>query len=287
VSHPARPLSGVCVSDRFHLQGKNMPLDGATYPPALDSLLAPQIVRGDDVPVDRVLQFVDTTGLDADGAAAWAKKHPRFVTEMQLNLARDLTTRNVAVELLHRDADWKLFGVYFRAVDLSHHLTWRLRRETGDISRDPDLRMKTVIPRYYAMMDSIVGEVIAAVPLDAVILVMSDHGFEDKYAHSRAPDGFAILAGGATVPSPGRGRLSIYDVAPTVAALLGLPVAQDLDGHVRTDLVTPALLASFPPRAISTWEREDRPQATAKGSDEPDGAVDSEVERLRALGYIR
>ncbi|MFN8178747.1 MAG: alkaline phosphatase family protein [bacterium] len=286
VSHPARPLSGVCVSDRFHLQARDRRLEGATYPAALDSLLAGEIVRADDVPVERVLSFIDASGLDADGAAAWAKKHAKFVTEMQLNLARDLTTRNVSVDLLSRDADWRLFATYFRAVDLSHHLTWRLRKEPGDVAQDPDLRLRPVIERYYELMDSIVGEVLAAAPPQATLLVLSDHGFEDRYAHSRAPDGFAILAGGATVPSPSRGRLSIYDVAPTIAALLGLPVAQDLDGRVRADLLDPALLASFPVKEVSTWEREGRPQAGTTSSAEPEGAVDSEVERLRALGYI-
>jgi predicted AlkP superfamily phosphohydrolase/phosphomutase len=203
---------------------------------------------------------------------------------MQLNLARDLSTRNVAVELLSRDADWRLFGVYFRAVDLTHHLTWRLRDRAGDPATDPEARFAPVIRRYHEFMDGIVGDVLAQVPEDAVVLMVSDHGFEDRYAHSQAPDGFAILAGGATRPSAERGRLGIYDVAPTVAALLGLPVAQDLDGAPRTDLLAPAFLAAHPLRAVSTWEREGREQAEAGG----DAAVDqAEIERLRALGYLQ
>ena len=114
--------------------------------------------------------------------------------------------------------------------------------------------------------------------------MLSDHGFEDRFAHSQAPDGFAVLAGGSIVPSRDRGRMGIYDVAPTVAALLGLPVAQDLDGVPRTDLLDPGFLAAHPVRAVSTWEREGREQAEA-GSD---AVVDqAEIERLRALGYIQ
>ena len=180
--------------------------------------------------------------------------------------------------------DWDLFGVYFRAVDLSHHLTWRLRDGAGDPASDPEVRFAPVIRRYHEFMDEIVGDVLARVPDDAVVIMLSDHGFEDRYAHSQAPDGFAILAGGPTVATRQRGRLGIYDVAPTVAALLGLPVAEDLDGAPRADLLEPAFLEAHPVRAISTWEREGREQAEA-GSD---AAVDqAEIERLRALGYIQ
>lgn len=286
VSHPAVPLSGVDVSDRFHLQTRDAPREGATYPAALNEALLPRLVEESEVTVERVLEFVDTSGLDAAGAAAWAAAHPAFVEEMRLNLARDLTTRNVAVDLLRRDRDWRLFGVYFRAVDLTHHLTWRLRGETGDAAADPELRMKPVIERYHEAMDGIVGDVLAEVPADAVVILLSDHGFEDRWAHSRAPDGFAILAGGPVAPSAERGRLSIYDVAPTAAVLLGLPVAQDLDGRARSDLLDPAFTAAFPPRAVSTWEREGRVVASPVGSDAPE-AIDAEVERLRALGYIK
>jgi arylsulfatase A-like enzyme len=142
-----------------------------------------------------------------------------------------------------------------------------------------------VIERYYEMMDGIVGEVLALVPPDAVVLVLSDHGFEDRFGHSRAPDGFAMMAGGATAPAAARGRISIYDVAPTVAALLGLPVAQDLAARPRVDLLDPEVVAAWPARDISTWDREGR--ALPAGEDDETGQLDSEIERLRALGYIR
>ncbi len=48
-----------------------------------------------------------------------------------------------------------------------------------------------MIRRYHEFMDGIVGDILAGVPEDAVILMLSDHGFEDRFAHSQAPDGFA------------------------------------------------------------------------------------------------
>jgi Type I phosphodiesterase / nucleotide pyrophosphatase len=286
VSWPAKPLNGVNVSDRFHLQRPGVPRpEGLVFPDSLTGSLSPDVVTEDDVPLSTVFRFVDTTGLDDAARASWAEGHPRFVREMKLNVARDLTTRNVAVDLLQRDDAWDLFGVYFRAVDLSHHLTWRLRHETGDVSRDAELRMRAAIPMYHEFMDEVVGDVLRRVPDDAVVLLLSDHGFEDRFAHSRAPNGIAIAAGGPVVPAAERGSIGIYEVAPTIAALLGLPVAADLEGRPRMDLVEPAFRDSHPPLPISTWESADRGQGSE--GDRAGEIDEGEVERLRALGYLR
>jgi hypothetical protein len=289
VSWPARPLSGVNVSDRFHLQEPGMePLPGAVSPDSLNAGLRALVVAPSAVPVEDVLAFADTDGLSAQERSAWAKDHASIVEELRINLARDLTTRNVAASLLDADHDWRLFGVYFRAVDVSHHLTWKYRGATGDAEKlraEPDLRLRTVVDRYHEIMDRIVGEILARTPADAAVLVLSDHGFEDRYGHSRAPQGFAIAAGGPFLPGAERGRLHVDEVAATVAAILGVPVAQDLAAPARTDLLDPGFLAAHPLRTVPTWEREGR-GAGAEG--EVAGAMDDdEIERLRAIGYIK
>ncbi len=198
VSWPARPLSGVTISDRFHLQvHEREGIAGVVSPQALASPLRGHVVTKEDVTLDRVREFVDAEDLSPEAWERWADRHEGFVEEMRFNLARDLSTRNVAVDLLARDSDWRLFGVYFRAVDLTHHLTWPLRDATGDPAQNEDLRLRPVIGRYHEFMDHVVGDVLANVSEDAVVVMLSDHGFEDRFAHARAPDGFAILAGGA------------------------------------------------------------------------------------------
>lgn len=291
VSWPAVPLSGVDVSDRFHLQstGKEL-LPGAVAPDSMNAALLPFVTTPENVPLVDVLGLVDAAGLNAEELRAWAQARPSFIEEMRINLARDRTTRNVAVELLRRDPDWRLFGVYFRAVDVSHHLTWKYRRAEGDASAlagSPELRLRTVVDRYHEVMDVIVGEVLAAAPPDAAVLVLSDHGFEDRYAHSRAPRGFAIAAGAPFTPSAERGVLGVYDVAPTLATILGLPVAEDFAAAPRTDLLDSAFVASHPLRRISTWEREGREAGSSALGGVLDGMDEAEVERLRAIGYIQ
>jgi len=289
VSWPAGPLAGVNVSDRFHLQDPlGEPMPGAVWPDALGPSLLPHVVTRDEVAVERILELVDSEGLTAAEALEWVRGHPRFVSEMRYNLARDLSTRNVAVDLLSRDDSWRLFGVYFRAVDLSHHLTWSLRNAPGDPHEDPELRLRTVVDRYHELIDGILGEVLEHVGDDVTIVMLSDHGFEDRYQHARAPDGFAILAGPAIVARPraeAKVAISVYEIAPTVAALLGLPVAEDLVGRARTDLLEPEFVAAHPVSRVRTWERAGREAGTAAAEDR--AVEEAELERLRALGYIR
>lgn len=292
VSWPARQLSGVNVSDRFHLQGPNMePLPGAVWPDSANAGLRRWVVTPEQVPVQDILALTDMEGVPEERQLRWADSRHAFVEEMRINLARDLTTRNVAVDLLQRQPDWRLFGVYFRAVDVSHHLTWKFRNadaQPGEMDANPDLRLRTVVDRYHEFMDRIVGDVLANVPADAVILMLSDHGFEDRYGHSRGPAGFAIAAGDPIMPSSGRGKIAVYEIAPTIAFLLGLPPADDLEAAPRTDVFDPLFVAAHSIPSIPTWEREGRWAGEEAFASEVGAGMDQEeIDRLRAIGYIR
>jgi hypothetical protein len=281
VTWPAVPLSGVTVSDRFHLRDAHGTLPGLVHPAALESALTAHVVDAERIPLGDVLDLVDLSGLDEPSRAKWASEHERFVREMRLNLARDRTTRNIAVDLLTRDSGWRLFAVYFRAVDLSHHLTWRYHRGEGG-EGEP---MRRTVRAYHRLMDDIAGEILAKVPEGATVLLLSDHGFEDGYGHRRGPEGVAILAGGAAAPSTERGRMSVYDVAPTLGAVLGLPRSRDQQGVVRGDWLAPGFLEAHPTPPVATWLREDR---AVPSTGAYVGVVEAEeLERLRALGYIQ
>jgi arylsulfatase A-like enzyme len=292
VSWPARQLSGINVSDRFHLQAPDMEqLPGAVSPDSANAELRRWVVTPEQVPVQDILALADMEALPEDQQLRWADSRRAFVEEMRINLARDLTTRNVAVDLLRRMPDWRLFGVYFRAVDVSHHLTWKYRNAEGgpgELAANPDLRLRTVVDRYHEFMDRVVGDLLAAVPADAVILILSDHGFEDRYGHSRGPTGFAIAAGDPIIPSSGRGKIGVYEIAPTIAFLLGLPPADDLEAAPRTDVFDPLFVAAHSTPSIPTWEREGRWAGEEDFAGAGQGILDQEeIERLRAIGYIR
>ncbi|MCK4915439.1 MAG: hypothetical protein KAS89_04670, partial [Candidatus Eisenbacteria sp.] len=79
---------------------------------------------------------------------------------------------------------------------------------------------------------------------------------------------------------------SVLDITPTILALCGLPVAEDMDGSVLTEAIDRDFLRAHPVRTIETYELELEP--TDAADREPiESPIDDEVrERLRALGYI-
>lgn len=84
-------------------------------------------------------------------------------------------------------------------------------------------------------------------------------------------------------PLPG---LAIEDIAPTVLALMGLPVPREMDGRALTEIMTPEFLSVYPPKSAQSpgfWRGKDD-AAPAPIMSEAD---EEEIrERLAALGYL-
>ncbi len=96
------------------------------------------------------------------------------------------------------------------------------------------------------------------------------------------PEGVIILKGPG-VRQGERIRASVMDAAPTLLALLGLPIGQDMDGRVITEAIRPEYLAVHPVSTVETYSDE----ATAQRIGRATGEREDEVrDRLRGLGYL-
>ena len=144
-------------------------------------------------------------------------------------------------------------------------------RDFGDVSEEERRRFGTVLDQHYAFLDAEIGEMLATLGPEDVLMVVSAFGMEPvsfgqrslarlmgqpavSGTHEGAPDGF-LLAYGAAVRA-GRARLgTLVDITPTILYFLGLPVAREMDGDARTDIFTPAFTSSRPITFIPTYER--------------------------------
>jgi predicted AlkP superfamily phosphohydrolase/phosphomutase len=145
------------------------------------------------------------------------------------------------------------------------------------------------VEAFYRYADEWLGRLNALRDGDTGILLLSDHGFEPEQDaartgnHASAPPGIFVVAGPG-VKAGKRDRASLYDVMPTLAAVLRLPVADDLKGHPRRDWFDPVGWSKLSVRNVATYETGGRyvPDIPA-----PDATQRELMEQLRAIGYIR
>jgi hypothetical protein len=263
LTHPAAPVQGYLVSDRFHrMGGAEIDIDGtsAIWPPsALEAAKASLKVPPDPDPVS-VLSVAGQPPLgDYDLASDPEPVSADRVHATLLDAFAALEPRFVAVRFPGIDA----VGHYF--------LRYANPSPFGDVSDDERRRYGRVLEQYYGFLDTHVGRLINGLGPEDVFLVVSGFGMEPMSpskrvlerlvgnaaisgSHERAPDGF-LLAYGSPV-QPGRlARASILDVTPTILYFFGLPAGRDMDGFTRTELFRSSFTEERPVSYIPSYGR--------------------------------
>jgi hypothetical protein len=141
---------------------------------------------------------------------------------------------------------------------------------------------RKIIEDYYRYLDAALGRIMAKIdPAKSTLVVVSDHGFKTATAPVElypAHSGHGVFMGWGQrvrVRASTEARMEDVDVAPTVYALAGLPVARDLPGRVLTDHFEVSNVTTvLSHKGGSTLLATDRPQNFQR------------FPELRALGYI-
>jgi predicted AlkP superfamily phosphohydrolase/phosphomutase/Tfp pilus assembly protein PilF len=300
-SHPAEPIRGVMVSDRFHRANapieQGWPLaEGAVYPPDLAPRLADRRVHPDHLPPELIERFIPRAReIDQD--------QDKRLAGLLRTLAECLTIQSAASWLIEHEA-WDFFAVYFEALDHFCHAFMRYYppRQPWVGERDFEI-YQNVVAASYQMLDEMLGALLEKAG-EVTVLVISDHGFHPDHLRPMSipdiPAGpsvehrdfgiFAIRGRGVRKNAQLTGA-SILDVTPTVLALFGLPAGEDMDGKVLTQafLETPRI-ASVP-----SWEEipgadgRHPPEACVEaiGTGEIADEIGHEMmDQMVALGYI-
>lgn len=115
----------------------------------------------------------------------------------------------------------------------------------------------------YQEADAWLGRLLRRVHYDYVMLV-SDHGMgrnpspgglhgHHSLANPEAHIGIFAMAGPG-IRRTDLGVVSVHDVAPTVAYLMGLPVGDDLAGRLLEEAFRPGWLERHPARHVASWQ---------------------------------
>jgi Flp pilus assembly protein TadD len=308
-SWPAEPVSGVLISDRlFALLPEavaDAPAGTVVFPPAREREFQDLVKRAEletDEKVVRALLPVSSEAFRAARAAHRGMADP--IDGFRRILVGTRTYFGAALLAAANRPDLEM--VYCIGTDelghlLAPHLPPPLPGADADFSEAAHLATE----RYFSIVDRWLGRLLETCPLsECAVLVVSDHGFKGGWrepggvatrrddrprefsgvaaataAMWHRPLGVFVLAGHGVT---GRGRVadppSVYDVAPTVAALLGLPAGtgwrgKPLPGSPATTQAPVDWVALVPPESY-------RPAgATARPSEEY-------IAQLKALGYL-
>jgi len=324
-SWPAEPVNGFMVSDRMTRArwlewhgGERR--SWRTFPPELAEELEPLVFDPLDPPMEEIEGMADFT--PEETAELLAARKPVMAhgpSVFKFAYCSQRSYEEMALHLLDRRGQPDLTGVFLIANDAVSHTFWHYYRpRTFDgVDREKAVRLRRLIPAMYRHNDRYLARLLAEVDPETVVMIVSDHGFQpsgrlpEPAAGAEVAASFdesfgARLAGGAvTVGQSGvhhpqgifiaRGGpvrrsyelegASILDVTPTVLALLGLPVAEDMPGRVLTEMLDPAFLHRFPVRTIPSYDYLER---TPIDTESTPGTGDEEaMEMLRALGYIQ
>ncbi len=305
VTYPPDAIDGVMVSNRFRKallisDDRRARMADAVHPPEMLDVLLPfvsldyQDVRNQRELPDLV-ELHDGLAPDNDGSQIPVLKD-YWIYVLQEAMIDDVSRH------LFETEDFDFFATYFRLPDIVQHAALSLvdpelvERTLGAL-RSGEMRLEDatelrqavaeLLHPFYRHMAVTIEHYLDNVDEDTYVIVLSDHGFSlhaGGYDHyhipedAPAPPGIFLMTGPNV--EPGRvAAVSVYDIAPTILHVLGLPTGEDMDGAP----LTLALKNTHP----VTRKRYAKDLMTPKVH-ERDVEIDQRtLEELRSLGYIR
>lgn len=207
-----------------------------------------------------------------------------YVKLLAKKMWRDECLWTLSAELYRRHRP-DFFMNYTSAIDGTNHVFRDFIYRDGGEGEERRC-FRDILARWYAYEDARIGEIVALADDSTCVIVVSDHGWDEARGHhENGPDGALIMWGAGVKSGVRLDGAGLLDLAPTLLALSGYPVARDMEGEVLESAISEELLAEFPVRYIDSYGGEG---AAEEAPVEMDPVLDRQMrEELEALGYIK
>jgi hypothetical protein len=168
--------------------------------------------------------------------------------------------------------------IYLPGLDIAQHA---LLARNGTVSPPASVLAARVdgIGRYYEFLQRLV-EPLLHVEGDEMAMLLTQPG---RVASPMEGYIATVVAGSAPVTTRGSGAGTAFDVEPTIAYALGLPLSRELSGRPLSNLFAPAFNANRRAHDVPTYGRPMRVTTPSQGRPLDQEAID----RLRSLGYVK
>ncbi len=180
------------------------------------------------------------------------------------------------------------FTIYTNQPDGAQHFKWKWMEPQyySGVTEEDLARYGGAIEREYVFVDSVLGALMEIAGDTTNVIIVSDHGFSPTYrsiqqaGHYHGPDGILIACGPSVPAGVEIKDACVFDITPTLLALAGIPVAEDMEGRVLEEIIRPEFLVRHPVKTTSTYETGSAKMVVRKSGVEKDL-----YKKLQALGY--
>ena len=292
---PAEPIDGVMITERAFK--------------SREGDLTPFVRRDLGTPVEARLAWpaeaLDTLPEPTSAAEPANAELPEHEAVARRMRSEDTAIVDSALRARERFGPFELELILLRGIDPVSHFFWKFHEPDAAAYRPRERPTPEQVEKYgeqirdhYRLVDGLLARLLAGSESERVVLLVSDHGFEagrqpfrtgavlsGTHKTPAALDGILIASGGPVRPGARVEAASIYDLAPTLAYLLGLPLSEELPGRVLTELFEPAFARGREPERVARYEFEP-PEAARDPAGTASPGEAQLLEELRALGYI-
>ncbi|MEO8430152.1 MAG: alkaline phosphatase family protein [Acidobacteriota bacterium] len=292
---PAEEVGGYMVTDH----ASSILFEGQTssvaFPTALAEGVRAVMSAENRVPDADLAPYVSANGSEIAAERSRGGGLENRMVALAKILGATRTVQRIARDLYDRERP-DLAAVYFEGTDaIGHVFAADVPPKLACTPDEEFARYSGVVDAYYALVDRLLGQWMRRAAEDgSILLICSDHGFkwgEDRTCRRSSLewstaafwhrlDGVLAAWGPGVAASAERGGASVYDVAPTVSALLGVPADRRMTGKFLASWF-PAARES--PRGDAFAGIAVRRVAAAEPSREEQ---DEYAKKLRALGYL-
>lgn len=250
---PAEAVSGHLVTDRFGylaFAGKTGEAGetGMTWPPEYAEHARALEVAPASLPISFWKRFFTVPDRELAGLGQTGFQKGKLIENFALTAATALSSTAIG-EDLQKTADPRVLAVYYELIDAAGHLVMPYAPPRRPQITESDFeRCGRAMDASYELQDELLGRLLAgADTANTVVFVLSDHGMKSG---DERPGGSAEIRGGEAsrwhrdpgvliLAGPGvrrgatlAGKASVLDIAPTLLAVLGLPVPRTMPGVV-------------------------------------------------------
>jgi len=291
-SQPAEIVNGFFLSDR--VAALEAPLaPGSAFPERLaETAMRTREREGRPSAADLAAYVAAPAAEIASAIGADASRDPIAALASFVGATR--VTQRLARELYDRERP-ELLAVYFEGTDeIGHVFAPFVPPKLACTDEAAFARFHRAPEAYFRMVDALLGQWMRRAREDgAVLLVTSDHGFKWGADRSCGPaatrgataalghrrEGVFLAWGEGVAAGPAARSVASFDVAPTLLALLGLPIDRSMHGAVVP--VLPGLAASGRTDVAAHVPVRVVPAAPLDAKQ-----ADEYAKKLAALGYL-